>query len=248
MSDALRCPVCSCAAFLALFAHETAGAARIRHSLRPLNLGGEEFARPRAKSAARMRSCVQYVACQTRILRCETQRARRMNRQRRDRRLTSARRSAHRRMTDPEHRRGMTDSQSRKLAFPISAALNAASQFSVVSLSVRFGRCVRPVQHVSAFPNAISCCFAGTSDNMRGHCTTAKGRARGLQCLLPVIASEAKQSILPAKKEWIASSQGPRNDGERAAKATKFYRLFSYCPYAFPLCQNWLRTLRMSDA
>ena len=36
MSDALRCPVCSCAAFFALFAHETAGAARIRHSPRPL--------------------------------------------------------------------------------------------------------------------------------------------------------------------------------------------------------------------
>jgi hypothetical protein len=36
MSDCLRCPVCSCAAYLALFAHETAGAARIRHSLRPL--------------------------------------------------------------------------------------------------------------------------------------------------------------------------------------------------------------------
>ena len=36
MSDVLRCPVCSCAAFLALFAHEIAGAARIRHSLRPL--------------------------------------------------------------------------------------------------------------------------------------------------------------------------------------------------------------------
>src|SRR5262245_1160806 len=36
MSDCLRCPVCSCAAFLAQFAHETAGAARTRHSLRPL--------------------------------------------------------------------------------------------------------------------------------------------------------------------------------------------------------------------
>ena len=36
MSDVLRCPVCSCAAFFALFAHEIAGAARIRHSLRPL--------------------------------------------------------------------------------------------------------------------------------------------------------------------------------------------------------------------
>src|SRR5687767_10069346 len=36
MSDALRCPVCSCAAFFHDFAHETAGAARIRHSLLPL--------------------------------------------------------------------------------------------------------------------------------------------------------------------------------------------------------------------
>ena len=35
MSDVLRCPVCSCAAFLHNFAHETAGAARIRHSLLP---------------------------------------------------------------------------------------------------------------------------------------------------------------------------------------------------------------------
>ncbi|WP_212416755.1 hypothetical protein, partial [Bradyrhizobium sp. AUGA SZCCT0222] len=43
MSDVLRCPVCSCAAFLCTIAHETAGAARIRHSLRPLNFGGAEF-------------------------------------------------------------------------------------------------------------------------------------------------------------------------------------------------------------
>ena len=35
MSDVLRCPVCSCAQFLHI-AHETSGAARIRHSLRPL--------------------------------------------------------------------------------------------------------------------------------------------------------------------------------------------------------------------
>jgi hypothetical protein len=34
MSDALRCPVCSCASHYS-FAHETAGAARTRHSLRP---------------------------------------------------------------------------------------------------------------------------------------------------------------------------------------------------------------------
>ena len=35
MSDVLRCPVCSCAHLLVQFAHETAGAARIRHSLLP---------------------------------------------------------------------------------------------------------------------------------------------------------------------------------------------------------------------
>src|SRR3954463_2284424 len=40
MSDVLRCPVCSCALFLVHDAHETAGAARIRHSLRPLNWRG----------------------------------------------------------------------------------------------------------------------------------------------------------------------------------------------------------------
>jgi hypothetical protein len=36
MSDASAEPVCSCAHFFAHFAHETAGAARARHSLRPL--------------------------------------------------------------------------------------------------------------------------------------------------------------------------------------------------------------------
>src|SRR5215218_8837783 len=41
MSDVLRCPVCSCAAFYLPIAHEIAGAARIRHSLRPLIGGGE---------------------------------------------------------------------------------------------------------------------------------------------------------------------------------------------------------------
>src|SRR5438477_734873 len=35
MSDCLRCPVCSCAPFLRTLAHEIAGAARTRHSLRP---------------------------------------------------------------------------------------------------------------------------------------------------------------------------------------------------------------------
>src|SRR5213082_1653998 len=35
MSECFRCPVCSCAPFLHNLAHETAGAARTRHSLRP---------------------------------------------------------------------------------------------------------------------------------------------------------------------------------------------------------------------
>ena len=43
MSDALRCPVCSCAHSFVHIARETAGAARIRHSLRPLIGEGEEF-------------------------------------------------------------------------------------------------------------------------------------------------------------------------------------------------------------
>ena len=43
MSDVLRCPVCSCAHFLVHVAHETAGAARIRHSLRPLIGEGGKF-------------------------------------------------------------------------------------------------------------------------------------------------------------------------------------------------------------
>ena len=54
MSDALRCPVCSCAVCFVLSAHETAGAARIRHSLRPLNVEGEEITgKARANHVAR---------------------------------------------------------------------------------------------------------------------------------------------------------------------------------------------------
>ena len=49
MSDVLRCPVCSCAAFLHNFAHETAGAARIRHSLLP-HFRGTTTGKARAKS------------------------------------------------------------------------------------------------------------------------------------------------------------------------------------------------------
>ncbi|MGH6711873.1 MAG: hypothetical protein ACREEK_23225, partial [Bradyrhizobium sp.] len=43
MSDVLRCPVCSCAHFFVHIAHEIAGAARIRHSLRPLFSEGGKF-------------------------------------------------------------------------------------------------------------------------------------------------------------------------------------------------------------
>src|SRR5882757_962312 len=53
MSDVLRCPVCSCAAFCALFAHETAGAARIRHSLRPLIGEGGKFPAKLGRNAPR---------------------------------------------------------------------------------------------------------------------------------------------------------------------------------------------------
>src|SRR5947208_10198774 len=35
MSECFRCPVCSCAPTMCILAHETAGAARTRHSLRP---------------------------------------------------------------------------------------------------------------------------------------------------------------------------------------------------------------------
>ncbi len=43
MSDVLRCPVCSCAHSSVHIAHETAGAARIRHSLRPLTSRAKSF-------------------------------------------------------------------------------------------------------------------------------------------------------------------------------------------------------------
>ena len=59
MSDALRCPVCSCASHHS-FAHETAGAARTRHSLRPPSSRGAEIAvKLRALRAARLQRCVQ---------------------------------------------------------------------------------------------------------------------------------------------------------------------------------------------
>jgi hypothetical protein len=59
MSDVLRCPVCSWAHFLVHIAHETAGAARIRHSLRPLDKRAGNSSTPRAQCVARRRSYVQ---------------------------------------------------------------------------------------------------------------------------------------------------------------------------------------------
>jgi len=43
MPDASAEPVCSCAHFLVHLAHETAGAARTRHSLRPLIFEGDLY-------------------------------------------------------------------------------------------------------------------------------------------------------------------------------------------------------------
>src|SRR5437899_2603658 len=57
MSDCLRCPVCSCAPFLRTLAHETAGAARTRHSLRPrFSREAKEFASLGRNRAARSRT------------------------------------------------------------------------------------------------------------------------------------------------------------------------------------------------
>src|SRR5438105_9165240 len=53
-----------------LFAHETAGAARTRHSLRPLSSRGAEITiKPRALRAARSRSHIQVVATSLRAQR-----------------------------------------------------------------------------------------------------------------------------------------------------------------------------------
>ncbi|MET3839325.1 hypothetical protein ABIE49_001403 [Bradyrhizobium sp. OAE829] len=55
----LRCPVCSCAAFLVLTAHGTAGAARTRSSLRPLISRARKFLAKLGRiCAARMQDCV----------------------------------------------------------------------------------------------------------------------------------------------------------------------------------------------
>src|SRR5438552_6346364 len=42
MSECFRCPVCSCAPTVQFLAHETAGAACTRHSLRPLFRGRQK--------------------------------------------------------------------------------------------------------------------------------------------------------------------------------------------------------------
>ncbi len=57
VSDVLRCPVCSCAISFPPFAHGTAGAARVRHSLLP-HFRGTTKGKPRADPAARTRNCI----------------------------------------------------------------------------------------------------------------------------------------------------------------------------------------------
>ena len=56
---------CTCmlvCAFLCAIAHETAGAARTRHSLRPLFLEGRRFSKPRAHRAARIAKHIHVIA------------------------------------------------------------------------------------------------------------------------------------------------------------------------------------------
>ena len=53
MSDVLRCPVCSCAVCFVRIARGTAGAARIRHSLRPLFGEGGKFLAKLGRNASR---------------------------------------------------------------------------------------------------------------------------------------------------------------------------------------------------
>ena len=52
-------PVCSCAFSMCIFAHETAGAARTRSSLRPLFFWGEDSSTAQAHRAVRIRSHIQ---------------------------------------------------------------------------------------------------------------------------------------------------------------------------------------------
>src|SRR6478735_8146559 len=77
-----------CALFLPI-AHETAGAARIRHSLRPLNRGGRKnSSKPRAQRVARRRNCIRR-HCEERLRRSNP--CHRKRRKRRDGLLRFAR-------------------------------------------------------------------------------------------------------------------------------------------------------------
>ena len=86
MSDVLRCPVCSCAHFLVHDAHEIAGAARIRHSLRPLIWRAKKF--QQTSGATRRENadlCLPVIPAQRLCRcrwRCERSEPRRMNRPR----------------------------------------------------------------------------------------------------------------------------------------------------------------------
>jgi hypothetical protein len=63
----LRCPVCSCAPMCSFLAHEIAGAARTRHSLRPLfSRRDNEFGIARAKSCREIASTRHRPACRLR--------------------------------------------------------------------------------------------------------------------------------------------------------------------------------------
>src|SRR5260370_20210053 len=71
MSDRLRCPVCSCAHLFVHIAHETAGAACIRHSLRPLFVEGGEIdwqtsgaSRRESAVSCQSRKTEYFLACQ----------------------------------------------------------------------------------------------------------------------------------------------------------------------------------------
>src|SRR5215203_7571407 len=99
MSECFRSPVCSCAPFLRYLAHETAGAACTRHSLRP-RFGGLRFpSTTRAFGAAGTRNYFPV------ILRCERSEPRRMDRPQFGPSSFEARKSAHLRMTVRDKRR-----------------------------------------------------------------------------------------------------------------------------------------------
>ncbi len=63
----LRCPVCSCAAFFVQTAHETAGAARTRSSLRPLFGGQGISGKARAQCVARSRSRIHCLKLESEV-------------------------------------------------------------------------------------------------------------------------------------------------------------------------------------